>query len=395
MAETGNSSRTNVRSSGLTLRWRVRPILGAFAALLLPVTLSTWPGTAMASAAHCSVWTGVPPPSPGAVTNTLGGVTALSSCNVWAVGLYQDVADGPIVSLAEHWNGRAWTVVPTPDPDADRTLLEAVSGTSSSRVWAVGLAGDASLILLWNGTDWARVASPSPSNNGNDLSGVAAVSGADVWAVGQFASGTGAKALVLHWDGHHWARNSAPAPANTSELSGVAAISARNIWAVGSFSTASTTKTLIEHWNGKKWAHVPSPNPPNPVLDVVLDGVTATSPSDVWAVGSYTSRTGDKTLIEHWNGRAWKPVASPNPGASNDLFSVTASSATSALAVGTYVTGARQKTLVVRWNGRAWTRVPSPSPGQANELASVAGNSASDIWAVGFADSQVLATHCC
>ena len=392
---TGDLSRTDVGSGGLALPRSVRHILGACAALLLPVTLATAPGAAMAAAAHCRVWTGVPPPSPGAVRNTLGGVTALSSCDVWAVGLYQDVVDGPIVSLAEHWNGRTWNVVPTPNPDADLNLLEAVSGTSSGRVWAVGLAGDASLILLWNGADWTRVASPSPSNNGNDLSGVAAVSSADAWAVGQFASGTGAKVLVLHWDGQHWARKSAPAPENISELSGVAAISARNVWAVGSFSTASTTKTLIEHWNGTKWARVPSPNPRNSIRDTGLVGVTGTSASNVWAVGSYTTRTGDRTLIEHWNGRTWKLVASPNPGSGNDLSSVTASSATSALAVGTYFTGARQKTLIVRWNGRAWTPVPSPGPGQASGLAGVAATSASDIWAVGFADNQVLATHCC
>lgn len=353
----------------------------------------------MASPAHCRVWTGVPPPSPGAVTNTLGGVTALSPCDVWAVGLYQDVVDGPILSLAEHWNGSAWTVVPTPNPDPDRTLLEAVSGTRSGRVWAVGLAGDASFIVRWNGTKWARVASPNAGNS-DDLSGVTAVSGTDAWAVGQFGTNTSpARIIVLHWDGRHWARKAAHAPGISNELGAVSAISSRNVWAVGSYSTKTATRTLIEHWNGTKWAWVPSPNPRNAVGgDILLSGVAGTSASNVWAVGSYSTRSSNKTLVEHWNGHTWKLVASPNPGAPgarNILISVVASSAGNAWAVGTSITSARQKTLIARWNGRAWKQIPSPSPGRSSELAGVTATSASDVWAVGFSDSQVFATHCC
>src|SRR5215469_2317218 len=136
MAKTGDFCVTG-RRSGRT------HIVRAFAALLMLVSLAATPGVAAASAARCNVWSGVPPSSPGTFTNTLGGVAALSPCNVWAVGLYQDVNDGPIFSLAEHWNGSAWKIVPTPNPDTDRTLLEAVSGTGSGPIWAVGLTGDA------------------------------------------------------------------------------------------------------------------------------------------------------------------------------------------------------------------------------------------------------------
>jgi hypothetical protein len=324
-------------------------------------------------------------------------VVALSPCNVWAVGLYQDVSDGPILSLAEHWNGSAWKVVPTPNPDADRALLEAVSGTPAGRVWAVGISGDSTFILRWNGTDWARVQSPSPSNSTNDLSGVAAVSGTDAWAVGQFSTPAGSRVLVLHWNGKHWARTAAPAPGSANELTAVTAISARNVWAVGTFSIGSLTKTLIEHWNGARWARVPSPNPRNLTGDITLDGVTGISASNAWAVGTYFAGIGYKTLIEHWNGRTWKLVTSPNPGTGNFLLSVTAKSANRAWAVGSTITGAAQKTLIVRWNGRSWNRVPSPSPGpgQANQLSGVAAISGSGIWAVGFSGNQVLATHCC
>jgi hypothetical protein len=383
----------------MTVRRRARLIFLASVAPLMLAALAALPGAATASTASCKAWTGVPPPSPGAIVNTLGGVSALSPCNVWAVGLYQDVNDGPILSLAEHWNGNAWNVVPTPNPDPNGSVLEAVSGTSSRRIWAVGVAGGASFILRWDGATWTQVTSPNAGTDTNDLSGVTAVSGTDAWAVGQFSNGAGARALILHWDGQHWALKAAHAPGTSSELGAVTAISSRNVWAVGSYSTSNATRILIEHWNGTKWARVPSPNPPNAVGDdILLSGVAGTSASNVWAVGSYTTATTDKTLIEHWNGRAWKLVASPNPGAPgarNILLSVTAASANNALAVGTSITRARQKTLLMRWNGRAWNQIPSPSPGQASELAGITGTSASDVWAVGFTGSQVLATHCC
>jgi hypothetical protein len=160
------------------------------------VALATAPGAAVASATNCRVWTGLPALSPGAASNTLGGVVALSPCNVWAVGLYQDVVDGQSLSLAEHWNGTASTVVPTPSPDTDFNVLQAVSG-SPGRVWAVGLSGGATFILRWNGAVWARVPSPSPGKAFNDLSGVSAVSATNAWAVGQFSAGTAARELIL------------------------------------------------------------------------------------------------------------------------------------------------------------------------------------------------------
>ena len=55
-------------------------------------------------------------------------------------------------------------------------------------------------------------------------------------------------------------RTAPPGPASSltisGDLAGAAAISARDAWAVGS---ASSGKTLIVHWNGKAWKRVHSP----------------------------------------------------------------------------------------------------------------------------------------
>jgi hypothetical protein len=180
-------------------------------------------------------------------------------------------------------------------------------------------------------------------------------------------------------------------PTAFDELFGVAATSSQNAWAVGLYVTGPGFRphALTEHWNGRTWAHVTSPNPAGTVTGVQLNGVAATSSSNAWAVGFFDGSAGlARTLIEHWNGRAWKVQPSPNPGSNSDfLQSVTAFSATDAWAVGDYSTSeATEYTLIEHWNGRTWTRVPSPNPGGRNSpsgLTGVAGVTPSSIWAVG------------
>ena len=62
------------------------------------------------------------------------------------------------------------------------------------------------------------------------------------------------------------------------------------------------------------WNVVPSPSPTR-AYDA-LNGVTAVSANDVWAVGAYANKSSriDQTLIEHWNGTDWIVVPSPSVG---------------------------------------------------------------------------------
>ncbi|HUZ54125.1 MAG TPA: hypothetical protein VMU94_16570 [Streptosporangiaceae bacterium] len=116
-----------------------------------------------------------------------------------------------------------------------------------------------------------------------------------------------------------------------------------------------------------------------------VNGLAAASPSAVWAAGS--AATG-QTLVEHWNGQAWKRAASPSPGGSHGsvLNAVAASGSAGSWAVGYYGTGTAVETLIERWNGRAWKQVASPSPGGSHgssTLAGVAATGPANAWAVG------------
>jgi hypothetical protein len=65
------------------------------------------------------VWKVVPSPHPGgpSLGNVLFAVAALSPRNAWAVGTYRNATTGILseLTLIEHWNGRAWTQVPSPN----------------------------------------------------------------------------------------------------------------------------------------------------------------------------------------------------------------------------------------------------------------------------------------
>ena len=177
-------------------------------------------------------------------------------------------------------------------------------------------------------------------------------------------------------------------PVFSGALSGVSATSPTDAWAVGDqCPTCNHSTTLILRWNGTRWSLVPSPNP-GPMLNG-LNAVAAVSPAYAWAVGSYGNSVcaTAATVILHWNGTAWVQVKSPNAGACNELDAVTTISASNAWAVGGSCKFAVNTchTLILHWNGITWSKVASPGSGTGGlvPLAGVSADSPSDAWAVG------------
>jgi hypothetical protein len=176
-----------------------------------------------------------------------------------------------------------------------------------------------------------------------------------------------------------------PNPGDTNIVTSVAVLSSCNAWAVGWYNLDDVTLTLIEHWNGTAWKQVASPSPGRSG-ESDLFGVRAVSATNIWAVGTYIFGAGFKTLVLHWNGTVWKRVASPNPATSsgaNGLNDVAAPTARNAWAVGSR----GNKTLILHWNGTAWKKVASPSARRSSRdvLSGVAASSRSG-WAVGSYD---------
>jgi hypothetical protein len=76
-----------------------------------------------------------------------------------------------------------------------------VAATSATNAWAVGISStptaDQTLILHWDGAAWTQVPSPSP-NASSDLFGVGATAATNAWAVGSYALGGTSLALAVH-----------------------------------------------------------------------------------------------------------------------------------------------------------------------------------------------------
>jgi len=248
-------------------------------------------------------WAAAPRPSVGG----LRGLDAVSPTDVWAVG--GTTVNGIFSPVVTRWNGSSWRTIPT-IPGATRHLstFEAVAARTPTDVWAVGWDRDysisskpvSSLVAHWNGTAWTRLPSPNP-NSRNFLYDVVPLAADDVWAVGisqVVGPGITQSSLVMHWNGRAWSVVPAPAaePGADGQLHGLAAVSATSLWAVGYYYSPSAQQhePLLMHWDGARLTVNPGPETGTPST---LWGVSALANGTVWAVG-YNSVPGsaDTTL---------------------------------------------------------------------------------------------------
>jgi hypothetical protein len=307
-----------------------------------------------------SAWTKTPTPNPGRSKNGLSGVAVVAPNDVWAVGGSADFPEGPISTLAIHWDGTSWSAVPTPSPGVADNLFEAVAAVSATDVWAVGDANpdfegtQAPLVEHWDGAAWQVVSVPTLPGSGL-FTDVSASGPDDVWVVGRALVGSVDVAVTEHFDGQTWSLVSTAEPGTASFFEGVTAISPTNAWAVGAqCCKGNAQRTLIEHWDGTAWTVVPSANPGQAKNG--LYGVDARSATDIWAVGGASSKATDIALVEHWDGHTWTQSATPPQKEESRLNSVSAQSKTDALAVGYTFSAIRLRNVFERWDGTRWTR---------------------------------------
>lgn len=232
-------------------------------------------------------WSRMTVPTSTAIANELAGIKAFSASDVWTVGRTVPAVDGR--TLAMHWNGSAWSVASTPSPSTRDNLLTALDGVTANDLWAVGYYRDPpygnpaqhSLVLHWNGAAWSRVPSPDVGTVQTRLRDVAAVSASDVWAVGSTnvnSVGANDSSAVLHWNGSNWTAVTPPALAS---LWAVTAVSSTDIWVAG--NTADGQEQLA-NWRGSGWTITPVQGGSATAVPN-LTGLAHLAPGTVCAVG--------------------------------------------------------------------------------------------------------------
>ncbi len=319
--------------------------------------------------------------------------TALIADNdIWAVGFSDQVSAPPVVdsTLAEHFDGTSWSIVPTPPLPSGNAQLQGVAGAAGNDVWAVGLSPAGALVEHWDGTSWSI--DSSPAFTGVSVAAVFAHATGDVWVVGD----NGTNAGVEHWDGTSWSVLSSPAFTGVT-LNAVSADASDDVWAAGTASTlfgAPFSGAAVLHFDGTGWSLL------NPTTSVPLDvaSVTAVSPTNVWAVGTVGAfcnhKTHRKAAIEHWDGTSWSIVSSPDPTKSacldSSLWGVAAILASDIWAVGLNATSlGGWETLAEHWDGTGWKLTNSANPGTfKNALFGVSTLNDGTVVAVGFQEDQ-------
>ena len=85
-------------------------------------------------------WQELPMPDPGAKGLNLAAIAAGPSGAVWAAGSYYsaDTASPWAVPIVEHWNGTAWSRVPTSEAESRGAWLTSLAVGSDGTLWAAG-----------------------------------------------------------------------------------------------------------------------------------------------------------------------------------------------------------------------------------------------------------------
>jgi hypothetical protein len=268
-------------------------------------------------------WTAFPLPNVGVQQNVLQAVSMPGPGKAWAVGYF---VNGKFQqqTLIEHFDSTVWSVVPSPSPGALQNILYGVAAVTDTDVWAVGADQDANglwhtLAEHWDGSAWSVVKTVDAGANGNQFYAVKALASNSVYAVGQQAgAGFPNQALVEHWDGKTWSVVAAPADASTALPLGVTA-TASSLTFVGEqeTDTAPYTNYVVAGSPGSLSIQS-TPNAGSGEND--LFATATANDGTTFAVGwdINTNSGNHDPLILHGVNGTWSIDSTPNPTTGGD-----------------------------------------------------------------------------
>jgi hypothetical protein len=321
-------------------------------------------------------------------SNLLDAVSCDSTTDCWAVGRY--IVGTNDLPLGEHWNGSSWTASTLPQFSGDPSgyyVLEGIACSDSADCWAVGYFEPedsdslGTLMEQWASGTWTILTSGGPGY----WTGVSCVSASDCYAVGGAQGVSPQEMLLSSWDGHSWLGiDTTNQGSGGNFLDGISCVSASYCWAVGYYSPTAggegINQDLFLNWNGSSWtSSAPSAaNDDSPSANNnILSGVSCTSASSCWAVGTVTVDDLSSTLVDAWDGTSWSLVANtPNGGTdqNSELLGVACADADDCAAVGDY--GFEDPTLILMYVvAAAPPATPAPVPTSGGGMPEPAGTS--------------------
>ncbi len=310
--------------------------------------------------------------------------TAVNSCS--AVGEFQN-SSGHTQAFAELLGQSGWELKTTPEV-SETEALKAISCDSPSDCMAVGyslLSGSkVTLAEHWNGSAWSRWSPAPPNPNlGGELTGVSCSAPNECTAVGYYeATPTLIRTLALRWNGSTWSTQATPntGGGNITELTGVSCnaflilgLFEKECLASGfAININGSSEAVAERWDGKQWEMLTIPTRQGEAKSRVLTGIFCPPSTECMAVGYLEDSTGkDLAIAERWTGffgRLWETQQPPDPvgakltrlnGAScNDIRGL------ECMAVGEFETssGAYEPFADQFFSEEGWTKTTTPEP---------------------------------
>ena len=353
----------------------------------------------VAAAVACAAPVGAAP----VVTPFFADVACPTATSCFAVGNTIASSNGTWQTLVEHWDGKQWSIMITPNAantsQVGRSVLNDIACSSPTSCFTVGYAETRRGVRLarrpfvehWNGKQWSIVASANPRGATYvELDSVSCVGGSKCFAVGWFSVGVSTvRPLAERWTGKAFSIVPSGRPQGSTDmrLFGVKCRTAADCVAVGQADGTA----IVEHWSGAAWSVAAEPDAASKRFEE-LDSVSCPTATRCFAVGSYDDAAANsKALIVAGNGQNWSVVASDNPKGirQSRLLDVGCPTRSGCVAVGWTDQGGQtaESTFVEHSVGDVWSRVASASPdhrpNSANVLGGVACPTAKSCFAVG------------
>ena len=275
----------------------------------------------------------------------IGAQRALAATVAGLMAAALSVAAAPPAQAAA---SAGWRLVATRHFGAARDLngLSAVVAPGSKDAWALGgtgfYGGGVPVAEHWNGRRWRAVALPPGLTDA--ITAASAPAANDIWAV----SGVGG--YVLHFNGSTWSVARRWHPAFFEEITGVTAFSPTDVWVFGPAGGWPGVGTW--HLHGRTWTRVTT----GASREVAT--ASALSPRDMWALGDCGGPCFD---VLHYNGTAWRRVASPALKGVQ-FADILAQSPAEVWASGAVYSSGRVVSVLLHRKGTLWTRVKVPWP---------------------------------
>jgi len=229
-------------------------------------------------------------------------------------------------------------------------------------------------------SQWSEVPAPTFGSVDQALESVSCPTATDCMAVGATFDGTKNTPVAATRTGGTW--TAVPVPASTdgpsSALISVSCPTTTFCAAVGQVSTTGSTPTttpigesagtsLIEQWDGNAWRIVPSPGSG----ETDLFAVSCPTATDCTAIGTGFTATKPftTTVVDRWNGSTWTATRLPSPATAIRIaLGVSCTGATFCMVTGfqlalTGTTATAFSTFSLRWDGTSWTTVPTATLG--------------------------------